>query len=523
MVTFTMARKLGALVVLGGVSSVLIALVGWTQLAGSRDALHTQALTATALRNQVEMDMMHDALRAGAMGALVARSDEELGQVRADVDVHVERMKALLAKNQALPLSPKIVAVIAGIEEELVGYTDASVVFVESVVADPELAREQLPAFVEVFYSLETGLEEVSSALEGDVQGAERAAADRIANGQRALLIATVFAIVASAAASTRMARGFTRRLGASVAVLNKVANKDLRTTLEDDRADELGEMAAAVNRTVANTRDAVEQIRSSAQLMRDSLQRLGVASNQMSMDARITSDRARGASTTAMEVSANVAMVAASTQELGTSVGEVSHAASEAAAVASEAVVATKQTNEKVSRLGLSSASITSVINVITSIAEQTHLLALNATIEAARAGPAGKGFAVVASEVKELAQETAKATGEIRAKVEAIRADTTESVDAINQIGSIIGRINEIQAHIAVSVEEQAATTMEISRVVNDVAIGSSEMSEVVGSVAETAEGTAAAMSETLIATTDLSRLSTDLENLVGAFRLS
>ena len=94
---------------------------------------------------------------------------------------------------------------------------------------------------------------------------------------------------------------------------------------------------------------------------------------------------------------------------------------------------------------------------------------------------------------------------------------------VSAINQIGSIIGRINEIQAHIAVSVEEQAATTMEISRVVNDVAIGSSEMSEVVGSVAETAEGTAAAMSETLIATTDLSRLSTDLENLVGAFRLS
>src|SRR6476661_3885689 len=162
----------------------------------------------------------------------------------------------------------------------------------------------------------------------------------------------------------------------------------------------------------------------------------------------------------------------------------------------------------------------IGNVVKVITSIAEQTNLLALNATIEAARAGEAGKGFAVVASEVKELAQETARATEDISRRVEAIQADTSGAVDAIGEIASIIASINDYQLTIASAVEEQTATTNEMSRGVAEAATGSGEIAINISGVASSA----AASSQTVVqmgeAINELARLSTDLRTRVSAF---
>jgi methyl-accepting chemotaxis protein len=177
---------------------------------------------------------------------------------------------------------------------------------------------------------------------------------------------------------------------------------------------------------------------------------------------------------------------------------------------------------NVTINKLGESSAQIGHVIKVITSIAEQTNLLALNATIEAARAGEAGKGFAVVANEVKELAKETARATEEIGRKVAAIQGDTGSVVDAIAEIGRIIGQINEIQTTIATAVEEQTATTSEIGRNVQEAAKGSTEIAENISGVAQAAQSTSSGATETQASAGELSRMAGELKRLVGQFRV-
>jgi methyl-accepting chemotaxis protein len=156
----------------------------------------------------------------------------------------------------------------------------------------------------------------------------------------------------------------------------------------------------------------------------------------------------------------------------------------------------------------------------VITSIAEQTNLLALNATIEAARAGEAGKGFAVVANEVKELAQQTAQATEDISKRIQAIQNDTTGAVEAIEQISSVIGQINDFQNTIASAVEEQHATTSEMARNVSEAATGSSEIAANITGVAEAAEATTSGVADNRRAADDLARMSDELTTLVSRF---
>jgi methyl-accepting chemotaxis protein len=176
--------------------------------------------------------------------------------------------------------------------------------------------------------------------------------------------------------------------------------------------------------------------------------------------------------------------------------------------------------TTTTVAKLGESSTEIAEVVKVITSIAEQTNLLALNATIEAARAGEAGKGFAVVATEVKELAQETARATEDIARRVQTIQGDTAGAVDAIAEISTIIGRINDYQLTIASAVEEQSATTGEMNRNVAEAATGATQIAQNITGIAKGAQGAAASMAEVQDAATDLARVSGELQTLVGRF---
>ncbi|MFD2184395.1 methyl-accepting chemotaxis protein [Rhodoplanes azumiensis] len=236
------------------------------------------------------------------------------------------------------------------------------------------------------------------------------------------------------------------------------------------------------------------------------------------------TAQRAQSLSATvanaAEDASSNVQSVASATEEMSSSVQEISRQVQESARVARGAVEQAHATNKQVEDLAEAANRIGDVVELINTIAGQTNLLALNATIEAARAGDAGKGFAVVAAEVKQLAQETAKATGVISQQIGEIQGATQGSVAAIREIAGTIGKLSEISSTIAAAVEEQGAATQEISRNVQQAAHGTREVSANIGDVRVGAQETGSAASQVLSAAQLLSGDSTKLKTEVGKF---
>ncbi|MGO8910337.1 MAG: methyl-accepting chemotaxis protein [Bradyrhizobium sp.] len=219
-------------------------------------------------------------------------------------------------------------------------------------------------------------------------------------------------------------------------------------------------------------------------------------------------------------EASTNVQSVASATEEMASSVNEISRQVQESARMASGAVNEARKTNDRVSELSKAASRIGDVVELINTIAGQTNLLALNATIEAARAGEAGRGFAVVASEVKALAEQTAKATGEIGQQISGIQAATQESVSAIKEISGTIEKLSEISSTIAAAVEEQGAATQEISRNVQQAAHGTQQVSSNITDVQRGAGETGSASSQVLSAAQSLSGDSNRLKLEVGKF---
>ncbi|KPF99480.1 chemotaxis protein [Rhodopseudomonas sp. AAP120] len=219
-------------------------------------------------------------------------------------------------------------------------------------------------------------------------------------------------------------------------------------------------------------------------------------------------------------EASTNVQSVASATEEMSSSITEISRQVQESARIASEAVEQARNTNASVGELSTAAARIGDVVELINTIAGQTNLLALNATIEAARAGEAGRGFAVVASEVKALAEQTAKATGEISAQIGGIQNATGSSVKAIREIGETIAKMSEIASTIASAVEEQGAATQEISRNVQQAAQGTQQVSANITDVQRGATETGSASGQVLSAARSLSQDSDKLKNEVAKF---
>jgi methyl-accepting chemotaxis protein len=341
-------------------------------------------------------------------------------------------------------------------------------------------------------------------------------------SSRRTAIIVLVIGLALALAMGFMVARKIVQSLSKVTYVCDGLADGDLTRTTGLESRDEPGRMGRSLDSAMARLRSTMSTIEGSAASLAGASEQMTGTSAQIAASAEQASVQAQAVSAAAEEVSRSVATVSAGSEEMGASIREISQNAAEAARVAAEAVSVTASTSATMGKLGESSAEIGNVIKTITSIAEQTNLLALNATIEAARAGDAGKGFAVVASEVKDLAQETARATEDISRRVEAIQADTGGAVAAIEEISIVIERISEFQTTIASAVEEQTATTAEMNRSVSEAAGGAGEIAENITGVAEAARLTSQGVAETQQATAELARMSTELSSLVAGFRI-
>ena len=357
------------------------------------------------------------------------------------------------------------------------------------------------------------------------------------------VVLATSLAVVV--AVMRQVIRPLTRLTGATL----RLADRDLDVAIPDGhRGDEIGTMANALQifkdaliakklADEAAARDAEAQIARSRRLaaitrnfeamVSEIVDTVSSAATELEASAgtlNTTADRSKvltmAVADASNEASANVQSVASATEELTSSVNEISRQVQESARIAGDAVEQACRTNERVSELSQAAGRIGDVVELIDSIASQTNLLALNATIEAARAGDTGRGFAVVASEVKALAQQTAKATEEIRQQITSVQSATQESVGAIREISGTIEKLSEISSTIAAAVEEQGAATQEIARNVQQAANGTQQVSANVTDVRHGASETGSASSQVLATAQLLAADSGRLKLEVGKF---
>ncbi|MGJ4883318.1 MULTISPECIES: methyl-accepting chemotaxis protein [unclassified Bradyrhizobium] len=392
-------------------------------------------------------------------------------------------------------------------------------------------------------------LKQVEDALAvelSELMAGKQAAATASLAAVGALLLV---ALALSLAIVVALARSITRPINALADTMTRLAKGDVSTAIDAvDRRDEVGLMARAVQVFKENMIHGAELAARDAEAMSqraEKAKRVGELTDRFSGDiaavidsvisasAQLESTAAvmnRTASRTCSEASSvaqateaassNMQTMAAATDQLSSSVAGIGGQVTQSADMAQKAAAEGQRTNETVQGLSSMAERIGDIVRLISDIAGQTNLLALNATIEAARAGEAGRGFAVVAGEVKLLAEQTAKATGEIRAQISGMQEVSSEAVRAIRGITTTIGELNEIASSIANAVEEQGAATREMARNVQHAAKGTDEISQNIQQVTAAANESGATASQVLGASAELLRQSESMRRHVDDF---
>jgi methyl-accepting chemotaxis protein len=511
--------KITSAVLTAVVSGLVVGGVGFTAIHSLKDTADTaQDHSRVVLEANATLSKNIEAFGGNASARILypqfaAQIDAGMATNKQLIDAALGQLRSELAGN------PAAVALVAKTSNDWAAYlkfngTDFS-----------KASPAEAAGATDMYYKLYGALGEDEVALQSEARAFSDAAKKQTASGARTATITIgvllAIGVVLSLLIGTRVAGRVRGAVRAVSHLADGLADGDLTRSSGVTSRDEVGRMAASLDRGIARLRDDVAGLARSATGLRTAAEKLTAASGAVETSAGQASSQAGSVASAAGTVSNDLQTVSAGAEEMAASIREISRSTSEATEVAAQAVTVAAQTNATVARLGDSSTEIATVVKVITAIAEQTNLLALNATIEAARAGAAGKGFAVVASEVKDLAQETAKATEDITRRVDIIQADTAGAVEAIGEISAIIERINSIQLSTASAIEEQTATTQEMNRTLSNAAEGAGSIAATIAGVSDATSRTTDTVGDTRLAVAALSHTAQELQGVVSRFR--
>ncbi|CAG36628.1 methyl-accepting chemotaxis protein [Desulfotalea psychrophila] len=351
-------------------------------------------------------------------------------------------------------------------------------------------------------------------------------------NGEQLIIIGIIVGVILALGLGVFLTILITRPLSKGVELARRMAEGDMTQQMDVNQRDEIGLLAISLNEMSTSLRGVIGDINQRVDVLDNSATELVNISDDMARGVMDTASRSTQVAGSAEEMSANqnsvaaameeasvnVSMVAAAAEEMNATIGEIAENSSKAKNISQQAVDRSRQASQRVDELGTAAAEITRVTEAITEISEQTNLLALNATIEAARAGEAGKGFAVVANEIKDLAQQTANATLDIKEKIDGIQQATGVTVKEIDEIRQVIADVDQIVATIATAVEEQSVTTREIAINVSQASSGITEVSENVASSSAVAESISAEIAEVNSSANDMNISSSHVKTRAG-----
>jgi methyl-accepting chemotaxis protein len=480
-------------------------------------AINTQLLT---------LDVHHGDLQIAARDGFNARTPDQAQNAQQELVDGTNAAQQALSALRTLKAPPSTTANLQQLQTDFLTYINT--------------LKQQLPIAIRVGANSPQGKQMLAEdetqvgTVDKTLGGLEQALADEVAASVRhgdsteasvrlTVILAIGIAILAMTIICLGIARSIRRPLNALHDRMLQIADGDgdLTARLEEAGHDEISQVARAVNRFIGRVQQLVDQVAQAATTLSGSVSTLTELAGQLTSAAAQTSAQAAVVSTGSENVTRNVQTLASGSEEMGASIREIAQNAGEAARIANTAVDLATSADTTINKLSRSSSEVGDVVKLITSIAEQTNLLALNATIEAARAGDAGKGFAVVASEVKDLAQETARATGDIITRITAIQTDTSAAAAAIRSIAEVITNISQYSTAIASAVEEQQATTHEMARSVSETALVSDEIGRGITSVADVADATVGSASAASQSADSIAAVVTQLHTTVGRYR--
>ncbi|MDI6104347.1 methyl-accepting chemotaxis protein [Actinoplanes sp. NEAU-A12] len=517
--------KITVVVLLVAVLGGAVGLFALAQMARLADA--TDGVFARTVQTQAVADLRSafNRARINSLDYVFAADDAGRAEERDQFDGSVQEVRASMTGYRSLSLTA---AETAQLDEFTTAWDSYEQVITEKIF--PAAATGRIPQLRDIrsaevaplVATMRDAMTAMSQATVSEAKAANSDADDTYSTGRAVVLAAIVAVLILGVAVAVLFSRSITGPLSQCVQVLRRIGDGDLTARTGLGGTDEVGVLATTLNQTAHQVAGTVREVRDDAGELATTSQRLSDIAGQLTDSAQTTAQQASSVSAAAEVISDNVQTVAAGTEQMSASIREIASSAGDAAQVAGAATTAAQRTTATMARLGQASSEINEVIKAITSIAEQTNLLALNATIEAARAGEAGKGFAVVASEVKDLAQETARATEDISRRINAIQADTDAAVTAIADIGEVISRINDYATTIAAAVEQQTATTGEMGRNVSQAAHGSGRIAADINSVAATANSTTASADEARHAAAELAGMAQRLGAAVSNYRV-